>query len=417
MKRSINSLLAFLLIAFATACTSENKEGQPVQESHEGHSHEGHAHKEGETHNHDVHKEHDEFTVEMSERQFQTGGIQVGTTASKGLSGSLLVNGYIDTPPYNLVTVSAILGGVIRSTRIIEGTPVKRGQVLATIENPEFIQIQQDYLDTKSRLEYAELELRRQDELQKEQINARKNYESARAEFGSLRARLAGLEQRLAAIGLSPGQVANGIQRILPIYSPISGTVTTVSVNLGKQVGPSDEIFEIVNPDHLHAELRVYESDIHKIKKGQTVRFSLVSNPKKEMLAKVHLINTKIDEDRTVRVHCHLSKVYPDLMPDQYVKAFIETGTETLQSVPDEALVAFDNKDYVFVFKGKEESEDHQEKSVFRMIEVIRGLSANGFTAITPANQADSLDQIVTKGAYTLLSLLKNTESDHGHAH
>ncbi|WP_439557444.1 efflux RND transporter periplasmic adaptor subunit [Dyadobacter sp.] len=370
-------------------------------------------------HQTEEHHEEESNVVELTKAQYQTAGIELGSIGTRNLSEVINANGLIDIPPQNLVSISAPLGGFVRKTELLQGMHVKKGQLLATIENPDFIQMQQDYLETAGKLEYAELDYTRQAALSKENVNAQKTFQLAAAEVKTQRARLAGLKERLKTAGINMHILEKGtIVNSAAIYAPISGSVTTVNVNLGKYVNPTDVMFEIVDTDHLHVELSVFEQDIPKLKIGQLVRFTVSNNPGKSHLAKVYLINQKINEDRTVRVHCHLSKDDPGLLPQNFVSAVIETGANPVSALPNEAIVDFGGKSFVFIQQnegqqtGKEAQETH-----FIMEEISKGTSENGYTQIKSPAAAKLKDaQIVVKGAYSLLSKLKNSEEDtHGH--
>lgn len=388
--------LLLLSLSFYSCNRTTEQEKQPAEHAHE-------------------HSDEEAETVELTPTQLQESGIELGGIVQRNLSTTLRVNGIIDIPPQNLVSVSAIMGGFIRNTTMLEGTKVKKGTLLALLENPEFIQVQQDYLETKSQLAYAEQEYIRQKELQKENVNAQKTYQQALAQFSSLKSRLAGLNQKLLSIGIKREELEKGeMTRLLPVKSPISGTITAVNVNIGKYVGPTDSMFEIVDTDHLHVELSVFEQDLPKVKIGQRVRFYLAGSPTKEREARVHLINPKINEDRTVRIHCHVENDDSGLIPQNYVKAEIETGNQSTNALPTEAVVNFESKNYIFLKKPKA---GNDKSTSFEMVEVQTGVSENGFTEIQNL-EADMLKQtnLVVKGAYTLLSLLKNSEEE-GHSH
>jgi cobalt-zinc-cadmium efflux system membrane fusion protein len=348
--------------------------------------------------------------VELTLAQFQTVGIEVGGFTDRNLSDVISANGVIDIPPQNLVSISAPMGGFVRKTELLQGVQVKRGQVLAVIENAELIQIQQDFLETVSKLEFAELEFKRQSELNRENINALKLLQQADSEVKVLKARRAGLRERLVTAGIEIKALESGnIVNHTSIISPINGSVTTVNVNLGKYVNPTDVMFEIVDTHHLHVELSVFEQDIPKLKLGQLVRFSVGNNSGKEHLAKVYLINQKINEDRSVRVHCHLSNDDEGLLPQNFVKAVIETGAKLLPALPDEAIVAFEGKQYIFV----QVDDAKGGKLHFKMTEVTKGVSENGYAhVVLPTAMRDTDAKIVLKGAYTLLAKLKNTQED-----
>lgn len=363
------------------------------------------------------HDEHElENLVELTQAQYEIAGIELGSTQIRSISDVIMANGVIDIPPSNLVSISAPMGGFVRKTELLQGMKVKKGQILATIENPDFIQIQQDYLETESELTYAETELARQEQLSSENVGAQKIFQQATAQAKMLKARLAGLRERLKTAGINLRELEKGIiVNHANIISPLTGSVTAVNVNIGKYVTPTDVMFEIVDTDHLHVELSVYEKDISRLKIGQTVRFTINNDASRERVAEVYLINPLINEDRTVRVHCHLEKDDPALLPRNYVRATIETGSNQLPSLPDQAIMDFEGKSYVFVEKGKEDSSKKAPAYIFEMIEVQKGVSENGFTHVTLLEEIKE-SRIVLKGAYSLLSKMKNSESEgHGH--
>jgi len=305
---------------------------------------------------------------------------------------------------------------------------VNKGQVIATIQNPDFIQIQSQYLENKQKLKYLELEYKRQEELSKENVSATKTFQQVSSEYNSLLATIGASEERLRILNIDPTSLTqSNIRSTVNIYAPISGYVTTVNVNIGRFVNPQDVICEIVDTDHLHAELTVFEKDITKIKKGQKIRFVLVNESAKERTASVYLINHQISDDRTIRVHAHLDQEDPTLMPNMYLKALIEISDHKATALPDLAIVNAGGKNYIFI-KAEEEGHDHEkeaegkeekheEEYVFKAIEIQKGVSQNGYTeVILPEGFETDHAEVVTKGAYDLLSKMNNSEEE-GHAH
>lgn len=344
--------------------------------------------------------------VELTEAQYETAGIETGGFSVRKLSGTVAANGVIDIPPQNLVSISAPLGGFVRKSELLQGMKVRKGEVIAVIENPDFIPIQQEYLETRSKLEYAEQEFQRQSDLSKENVNAQKALQQSASELKMLRARLAGLKERVRTAGVDFAGLEKGnITSTASIRSPIAGSVTVVNVNLGKYVNPTDVMFEIVDTDHLHVELSVFEQDIPKVKLGQLVRFRVSNNPAEEDLAKVYLINQKINDDRTVRVHCHLENEDHSLLPQNFVKAIIETGANPVNALPDEAVLDFEGKSYVFV-------QNPTNARSFELVEITKGVSENGFTAVKMPAGSPGSPKFVLKGAYALLSKMKNTDEE-----
>lgn len=377
MKNRIRLLL--LLTVFWAACSKKDKStetttAQPTEIAH----------------------------VRLSQEQQKLLGIVLGQPILRSMNGTLKANGMLDVPPQNMVTVSAPLGGFVKSTELLQGMKVKKGQTVIVLQHPDYIQLQEDYLTSKNQLEFLDLEYKRQEELAKENVTAAKALQQAKSNYFGTKAKVQGLTAKLKLININPQELENGeIQNTISIPSPISGFVTEVNVNIGMHVNPTDVLFKIIDTEHLHAEAQVFEKDVPRLKIGQQVRVYL-SNENKERLAKVFLIGKEITAERTVRVHCHLEGEDPSLIPGLYFKALIETDPQQVTTLPNEAVVDFENKQYVFV---------EQKAGVleYEMIEISKLKSEEDFTEVAlPSSIAGR--KIVLKGTYALLSILKNTE-------
>ena len=343
-----------------------------------------------------------ENLVVLNKTQIEAAGIETGQPEMRQISTTITVNGILDVPPQNLVSIAAPMGGFVKKTHLLQGMHVTKGEELIELQDAEYIQLQQDYIETQSQLDYAALEYTRQQELAKENINAQKTLQQSRANFETLRARTEGLKARLAIINIDPEKIRNGtIQKTIKLYSPISGYVTEMNVNLGQYVQATTNMIKIVDYQHLHVELFVFEQDLPRLKIGQMVTYNLI-NETTRRTATIHLIGRQIMEDRTVRIHCHLDKEDPDLFPGMYVKASIETGSHEVSVLPDEAIVNFEGTSYVFT-TGDGLS--------FRMEEIKIGSNQEGFTEVLPSAEQNER-QIVTRGAFVLLSRLKNVEEE-----
>lgn len=383
MKKQIiiNKILAILFIVVLTSSCGSKPETVSAEE----------------------HKE-EPSVVELTPEQVKTINLKLGKLEMKDLSGAIKVNGMLDVPPQNLVSISAPLGGFVKSTDLLQGMKVTKGQVIVVMQHPDYIQMQQDYLDTKSQLEYLEMEYKRQQELSKDNVNSQKTLQQAKSQYESASAKNAGLKAKMMLVGINSEKLTSQtIQSAVTITSPISGYVTSVNVNIGMYVNPTDVMFKIVDTEHLHAELTVFEKDVPKIKLGQKVRFTL-ANEKEERTATVYLIGREIGSDRTVRIHCHLDKEDLDLLPGMYLKAYVEAGTQKVSAVPDQAIVNFEGKDYVFV---SEKQVNH-----FKMLEVIKGISELGYTEVELKEGLSNESIIVINGAYDILAKMKNSEEE-----
>lgn len=349
-------------------------------------------------------KEDSSDIVSLTDAQIETAQIELGRVEQRQLSGSIKVNGLLDVPPQSMVNVSVPLGGFLKSTHLLQGTRVVKGERIATVENLEFIQVQQDYLDARNQLELAQTEYNRQQELAKENANAQKTLQQAKSGFVSWSIKSNALAEKLRLLNINPETIVpEKVSSVISIYAPISGYVTAINLNIGKFANPTDVLFTIVDTDHLHAELTVFEKDLQNVKVGQKIKFTLV-NESKERVATVHLIGREIATDRTVRIHGHLDKEDKNLLPGMFLKGVVESGSAQVNALPNEAIVDFANKKYIFFFNAKTD-----QGANYRFVEIKTGKTEMNFTEVML--EASNTDwQVVTKGAYALLSKLKNTE-------
>lgn len=343
-------------------------------------------------------------SLHLSDEQLKTIGLQVGKIKSRKISNPIRVNGMLDVPPQNMVSIAAPMGGFVKYTELLQGMRVKQGQVVATLEHQDYIQLQQDYLDSKTQLEFLEIEYKRQQELASENVNAAKVLQQSKSNYFSAKAKEEGLRARLKLIGLSAeGLEKDGIKSVINIITPIAGYVTEVNVNRGKYVNSADVMFEIVDTEHLHAEAQVFEKDIMNLRIGQTMMLVL-ANETQPREATVYLIGKEISAERTVRVHCHLEKEDPTLIPGMYFNAVIQTESTAVPALPEAAVVSYDGVSYIFVQKSQNE---------FDGVEVKTGISESGYTHVILPDGFDVNAAVVTQGAYSLLSMLKNSDGDH----
>ena len=346
----------------------------------------------------------DAESLHLTDEQLKTIGLQVGKIESRKISTPIRVNGMLDVPPQNMISIAAPMGGFVKYTELLQGMRVKQGQVVATLEHQDYIQLQQDYLDSKTQLEFLEVEYKRQQDLASENVNAAKVLQQSKSNYFSAKAKEEGLRARLKLIGLSAeGLQKDGIKSVINIVTPIAGYVTEVNVNRGKYVNSADVMFEIVDTEHLHAEAQVFEKDIMNLRIGQTMMLVL-ANETQPREATVYLIGKEISSERTVRVHCHLEKEDPTLIPGMYFNAVIETESTAVPALPEAAVVSYDGVSYIFVQKSQNE---------FDGVEVKTGISESGYTHVILPNGFDVNAAVVTQGAYSLLSMLKNSDGDH----
>ncbi len=362
----------------------------------------------------------EESGVELSQAQYDQAKIELGSIEKRNIGSELRVNGVIDVPPQSNISINMPYGGFVKFTDMLPGTKVRKGQLLVVIENPEFIQFQQDYLEGLANQEYLKAEYERQQELYNEKVASGKSFQQAKSAYLANEARIKTMEARLKLIGFNPSKISSeAVSASVSIYSPVTGYVREVFTNIGKYIDPKDVIMNITNSEDLHVELTVYENDIPRIKDGQRIRFSLANSPDQWREAEVFLIGSGVREDRSVTVHGHLKEIYNDLLPGMYVTAKVETDMNEVWAVPEPAVVRFGGKHYIFAYMN-EHIENGGKVHAFEMLEVTFGYSEDGFSQISLVDSSKELSSIklVSEGAFTLLAKAKNTEEEgggHGH--
>ena len=335
--------------------------------------------------------------IHLSPEQVRNAEIKTGSAEKRRMHLSIQVNGIVDVHPENDISISAPLGGYLKKTDLIPGRKVKKGMVLAILEDQQYIQIQQNYLTAKDKLHLLEADYIRQKGLNESKIASDKIVQQAESEYRTQRILVRSLSEQLKLIGLIPEKLTeNNLSRSIAIHAPISGIVSKVNVHIGKYVNPSDVLFELINPEDVCINLTVFENDASKLIIGQKVKIR--TNQDVEYVAQIELISPNIDTDRSTQVHAKMHKKTSGLFPGTFVNAAIELTDTDVISVPSEAVVKWENKNYLFI---------EEKTGTYQMVLIETGNSSEGFTELK--SPVPSL-KIVIKNAYTLLMKLKNSE-------
>ncbi|RZK49772.1 MAG: efflux RND transporter periplasmic adaptor subunit [Pedobacter sp.] len=348
--------------------------------------------------------EQSDNTLKLTSIQLKHANLAYSKLVQKPIHGILKLNGKIDVPPQSMVSISAPLGGYLKDTKLLPGMHVKKGEIIATLEDPQYIQIQQDYLQTQSQLNLANLEYERQKNLLQNMATSQKTLEQVAAQREGLQIALSAIAQKLNLIGKNPTQIkANSISKSVHIYAPLDGFVTAVNVNIGRYVSPTEVLFELVNPADIHLSLNVYEKDLANIFIGQEVLAYTNSQPEVKHQGDVLIIGKSLNNNRSTEVHCHFDKYDKALIPGTYMNAEIKIKTKNAMVLPEEALVRYENKFYIFLKQGD---------LSFKMVEVQVGMYESELVEILNG-EAFKDKEIVVRNAYTLLMALKNvSEAD-----
>ena len=411
MKRFV---LILTILSLITSCGSKKPEIAKEEEHHE--------------------EEQSSF-VSLTAEQIKTAGIELGTIELKNLKTSIRANGMLTVPNQNKAFLTSVNRGIIKTLYIQPGSFVSKGQVVATILNPDIAPLQQQLQTVNAQISLAEIEYSRQKELVEGNAAPFKNVQRIQTELTTLKSTRNSLQKQLIAMGISPTSVSRGnIITSLTITAPISGTVSTVNARIGSNVDASTPIAEIVNNSQLHLDLFIYEKDLPKLRANQTIHFTLTNNPGKEYDAQIYSIGTAFaNETKTIPIHAVVKGDKAGLIEGMNITALISIGESVLPAVPNDAIVNFQGQDYIFVLTNeaaaagdhddKEEVKEERAKKTeplketivnFERVQVIKGATDVGYTEITFVKDIQGDAGIIVKGAFFALAKMTNSPA-HEH--
>ncbi|WP_276484018.1 efflux RND transporter periplasmic adaptor subunit [Paraflavitalea pollutisoli] len=380
-------------------------------------------------------------TATLTGAQIKSIGIEIGHIEEKQLTASVRANGVLRVPNQNKAQINSLYSGVVQRLLIQPGDVVKKGQVIATLSNPEFIVVQEEYLSIHPRIVLAQQELQRQQELNQGNAGALKNLQAAESNLRSLQTRASALQQQIQLMGINPASLSNGsLVSVVSIRTPIGGIVSSVTVQMGSFVNVSTAIAEIVDNSQLHLDLFVYEKDLSKLKNNQQIHFTLTNNPGKEYDAQIYSLGSSFeDESKAVSVHARVNGDKTGLIDGMTITALISLDKVTTPAVPNEAIVTDKGQDYIFMVTDSPGGKEHHEKGernstpqqqeqhthkgeegkkgvTFEKVAIAKGTSEVGYTQITLLKPIPGNAKIVTRGAFFVLAKINNAgEGEHGH--
>lgn len=388
--------------------------------------------------------------VFLTNEQLNAINIECGSIEKKQLTSSMKANGFLKVPNQNKASVTALMGGVVKSISVQPGSFIRKGQTIARIVNTSFIKMQEDLISVDSRLEFAELEYARQKEMNSGNASSQKNLQQSESELKSLYAQRSSLEKQLELIGINTDELSDeNIQSMVSVVSPISGSVSEVLVKIGSYVDQSNVIAEIVDNSQLHLDLFVYEKDLYKLAVGQTVHFTITNNPGKEYDAYIFGIgNTFEDNTKAVAVHASVKGDKTGLIDGMSITALVSLENATVTAVPTSSIVNFEGQDFIFAVVDENAKEEHHEESaehdhdhdessehgheqnentgnanpgehkagkMFERIAVAKGTTDIGYSEITLLKEIPEGSKIVTNGSFFLLGKMTNEGEGHSH--
>ncbi len=342
-----------------------------------------------------------EKEVIVTAEQFNTSGLELGRITQQKFSQRVQTTGMLDVPPQYKAAVSVYYGGTVKNVHLLAGQRVQKGATLFTLENPDYVQMQQDYLRAKSRLNYLQAEYQRQKELLKDNVASRKKYLKAESDYKTVLADFNALDKKLRLLNIDPQALtSDNMAAVAEVKAPIDGYVTEVNITRGQYLSPNEVAVSLVSTEHMHLELNVFEKDITRIKKGQPIRFRLPDNGSQYFEGEVFLVGQAVyGTDRTINVHGHLhdEALKRHFIPGMYIEAEILVDEEAHPALPSDAVVNVGDENYILVKKAFADN-----RYVFVQRVVKTGMSNDGYTQILNADDFGDAE-ILVKGAFELI--------------
>ena len=343
----------------------------------------------------------DDDLITVTTAQFQSSGMEIASPNEQNFDVTVKTSGKIDVPPQNRAKVTTFMSGYVKSTTLLVGDKVKKGQPLLVLQSTEFLDIQKDYMEVAEQLTFLKSEYDRQKTLFDEKITSQKNYLKADSDYKRAKAMHQSLRAKLVLLNINPKNVEKGnLTSTITIFSPISGDIVIMNANVGMYVSPSDVILEIVDTDHLHLELAVFEKDILKVKIGQKITFKVPEASKEVFNAEVHLVGKSIEgNDRTINVHAHLDDaIKQKLLTGMFVEANIITDSKKGLAIPADALLTENDKNYVLLL------ENQKNGYAFKKVSVTIGEKSEKYVEILANSVINAESKILTKGVFDLVN-------------
>ncbi|MBR9922685.1 MAG: efflux RND transporter periplasmic adaptor subunit [Bacteroidetes bacterium] len=406
---SIISIISLSVVLLFFACGHSHAEDD---EHNHDHGNETEQHTEDDGHGHG--EEHEEGEIHLTKEQIETMSIKFGDFSNVKINDFIKATGTLDLPPNAYSSVSAKANGFIKSTKkYVEGSYIKKGVNMGYLENPEFIQQQQAYLEVQAELSFLHQELERQTRLVNANAGVAKKQQKLQSDVNMKSATLKGIGKQLAYLGINTSNLSpDNITERIAIISPMAGYITSINMHNGMYVTPQQELMEIVDEKHLHLELDIFEKDISSIKEGQKISYTVPAMGSQVYDGEVHIIGKEFNtENKTVRIHGHLEKERPKFIKDLFVEAKIWLNDQTVQALPEKAIIKDGASSYIYVANDQTDEDEIK----FEAIRVVQGTTDNGFTSVKLIDAIPDKMKIVTEGAYYVFAQSKAGELSHEH--
>jgi cobalt-zinc-cadmium efflux system membrane fusion protein len=346
----------------------------------------------------------EEGVVTLSQEKQKEFGVKTAEATSEELSIPISATAVIELNADRISKISPRLSGKIVKVNASQGDRVGPNQPLAYFDSPEIDMAWADYLKTKSRLDLAQTNLKREETLFDKGVSPEKDVLKARQESKETEADLNLAKEKFRILGINISQFEekkmNGEHPLVPISSPIAGVVIEKNVSQGEIVSPDKILFVAADLSNLWVVIDILEKDVGFIRSGMAAKVSVTAFPEGTFKGNISYTGDKIDEKtRTAKARVTVDNSSGLLKTGMFATVSIDSARGSIQkaiAVPEEAVFLDGSERYVFVKEG-------DERFVARRVSVgpVSGLRIEIKDGLKVG------EAVVTKGVFTLKSELK----------
>ncbi|MBK5274926.1 MAG: efflux RND transporter periplasmic adaptor subunit [Desulfuromonadales bacterium] len=371
----------------------EDKEKKEKKEGHEGHDEHGES-----------------SSVKMTAEVQKQNGVVVTPAKKLRLGGMISATGKVEANADRIAHVSPRISGKIVAVRASLGDSVSAGQALVTLDSVELGEALGRYHQSKTKLALAQSNMERIKNLVEKKIAARKDILQAETDYKMAQTELHTDEERLSLYGVSASDLKgeNYKKPLLPVRSPIGGTITEKHAIVGELSDPSKSLYTVADLSSVWVLVDINEKDLSKVHKGQAAIVSVGAFPDLKLKGRVTYIADLVNEaTRTVKARIEVVNPGRKLKPEMFatVELALPSDTPAVLAVPEDAFQELEGKKVLFVTDDGTEFEP-------RKVELGR---ASGGMAEVLAGLKEG-ERYAVKGSFLLKSEMQKGElGEHGH--
>ncbi|MFK5950829.1 MAG: efflux RND transporter periplasmic adaptor subunit [Methylococcales bacterium] len=400
LKTVSHLFLLLLLMGVQPSVLAADHDHAP-EEQHE--EHEGHG--------------HEEPGLKFSAAELEEFSIKLAQAQSGVINKTLDLTGEVIVAPERLYHVVPLVSGVVRKVFKHLGDKVKAGDLLATLSSRDLADAKAEFVAADSLLKLANANLKRERDLYKSKVTAKREYLAARQVQAEMFIKRKAAEQRLSAIGLTKKSILSILRngdKDLTLYelrAPAEGVIIEKHAAQGEVLESNKRSYTVADLSQVWVNLTVYQKDLPFVHEGEQVsistRFGALG---KQAISISHIswLSPVLDEKtRSAIARVVIDNVDGQWRPGLFVNAKVAIENEQVNIViPLTALQTVEGKTVVFVqdeeggFKPQEVQTGRRD---FQQLEIIQGLKRG--------------QTYVSQNAFTLKAQLQKGEFGEGHHH